>query len=155
MRFGDRVSRACRVVWALPLLLLLLSSHASAQSAPPAYVLNGSLLPLIVQAPENGWFRVNVNRFKDVWTPDYLEPYMGALNRSPSRIIYAWSGFAWDSNRGDLILYGGGHANYGGNDVYRWHSSNFLWERASLPSDIYIDPVIDPIAGYQPIDGVD
>ena len=77
MPFGDRVSRACRAVWALPLLLL--SSLASAQSAPPAYVLNGPLLPLIVQAPENGWFRVNVNRFQDVWTPDYLEPYMGAM----------------------------------------------------------------------------
>src|SRR5215831_15765897 len=109
MRFGDRISGA-------RLALLLLSSVAAAQSAPPAYVLNGPLLPLIVQAPENAWIRVNVNRFQDVWTPDYLEPYMGALNRSPSRIIYAWSGFGCDSNRGDLILYGGGHANYGGND---------------------------------------
>jgi hypothetical protein len=152
MQSRDRVSGARRVLQFL--LLALLSSGVAAQS-PPSYVLNGPLLPLIVQAPENGWIRVNINRFQDVWTPDYLEPYMGALNRSPSRIIYAWSGFGWDSNRGDLILYGGGHANYGGNDVYRWHSSNFLWERASLPSDIYIDPVIDPIAGYQPIDGVD
>ena len=153
MQFRDRVLRACRGLQFVSLVLL--SSLASAQSAPPPYVLNGPLLPLILQAPENAWIRVNVNRFQDVWTPDYLEPYMGALNRSPSRIIYAWSGFGWDSNRGDIILYGGGHANYGGNDVYRWHSSNLQWERASLPSDIYIDPVIDPIAGYQPIDGVD
>ena len=36
------------------------------------------------------------------------------------RIILAWSGFTWDPNRGDLLLYGGGHANYSGNDVYRW-----------------------------------
>ena len=45
-------------------------------------------------------------------------------------------GFAWDSNRGDIVLYGGGHANYSGNDVYRWRSSTLLWERAAYPSEI-------------------
>ena len=50
-----------------------------------------------------------------------------------------------------MILFGGGHANYPGNDVYRWHSSNLLWERASLPSEIKTDPLLGQIA----IDGVD
>ena len=45
----------------------------------------------------------------------------------------------------------GGHANYPGNDVYRWHSSNLMWERASLPSEIKTDPLLGQIA----IDGVD
>jgi hypothetical protein len=35
-----------------------------------------------------------------------------------------------------LILYGGGHANYAGNDVYRWRATTLDWERVSLPSDI-------------------
>ena len=96
----------------LSLLLLVAGGSASAQSAPPPYVLSNPLLPIIVQTPENGWVRVNINRFQDVWTPDDLEPFQGALNRSPSRIIYAWSGFGWDTNRGDLILYGGGHASF-------------------------------------------
>jgi hypothetical protein len=41
----------------------------------------------------------------------------------PGSILKAWSSFAWDSNRGDVILWGGGHANYGGNAVYRWRDA--------------------------------
>src|SRR6185369_16542301 len=51
-------------------------------------------------------------------------------------IIGAWSSMAWDPNRGDLIFFGGGHAHYGGNDVYRWRSSTLSWERASLPTQV-------------------
>ena len=116
----------------------------------PGYVLSGPMLPLLVQMPENGWLSVNANFFSDVWTPPELEPLVGAGAPPQSRIIYAWSGYAWDRNRGDLILYGGGHANYSGNDVYRWRSSTLRWERASLPSEIWYDPV----SGYQAIDGV-
>ena len=63
----------------------------------------------------------------------------------------AWSGFTWDPNRGDLLLYGGGHANYPGNDVYRWRGSTRQWERASLPSQIKQDD----LGNFQAIDGWD
>jgi hypothetical protein len=99
--------------------LLAAFSPVRAQ-APPPYVLSGPLLPLLLQTPENGWLKVNANRYSDVWTPTDLEPLdygEGGVTHTPSKIILAWSGFAWDSNRGDLILYGGGHANYWGNDV--------------------------------------
>jgi hypothetical protein len=35
-----------------------------------------------------------------------------------------------------LIVFGGGHANSSGNDVYRWRGTTGLWERASLPSAV-------------------
>ena len=123
---------------------------ASAQTPPP-YVFSSPLLPLLLQMPENSWLPANANLYSDVWTPSSLEPLDNGSPQNPSKIILPWSGFAWDSNRGDLILYGGGHANYPGNDVYRWHSSNLQWERASLPSEIQLDPV----AGFLAIDGVD
>ena len=116
----------------------------------PEYVFSGLLLPLVLQMPGNSWLKVNTNLYSDVWTPASLEPLDNGVTHTPAKIIQPWSGFAWDSNRGDLIIYGGGHANYSGNDVYRWRSSTLLWERASLPSDIYYDPV-----GYLAIDGVD
>ena len=108
---------------------------------PPPYVFSGPLLPLLLQMPENTWLHANANLYSNVWTSPSLEPLDGCCTQPPSKIIVAWSGFAWDSNRGDLILWGGGHANYPGNDVYRWHSSTLLWERASLPSEIQTDPV--------------
>ncbi len=148
MGVGQRFARLR--AWLVAILLGAAVPAAHAQAAPPPYVY-GPLLPLLLQAPENGWIRVNANLFSDVWVTPELSPLDGPATHPPARIIIAWSGFAWDSNRGDVILYGGGHANYSGNDVYRWHGSNMQWERASLPSEIRLDPV----SGWQAIDGVD
>ena len=73
----------------------------------------------IAAAPEGSWLLVNQNRFRDVWpsaaqqpaTPSYL---------NPAKVIFCWSSMAWDPNRDQLIFWGGGHANYSGNEVYRF-----------------------------------
>jgi len=97
----------------LGLAMLVAASSFScatlAQSIPP-YVASGQLLPLILQMPANSWLLVNNNIFSDVWTPPSLEPLNRGAPSPPSKIIQPWSSFAWDSNRGDLIIYGGGHA---------------------------------------------
>lgn len=97
------------------------------------------LVDEIAALPEGGWMRVNANRYDEVWTPVELRSPSGALLSTPSKIIQAWSSFAWDCRRGDLLLYGGGHANYSGNDTYRWRATTRRWERMSLPSDIRVD----------------
>jgi hypothetical protein len=112
-------------------------------SAPPS----ASFLQRLANAPEQSWVRLNINAFSEVWAPSNLRPSFG----TPARVIGAWGSMAWDPNRGDLIFWGGGHANYGGNEVYRWHSSTLSWERASLPSQI----VSVSGARYEAIDGVD
>ena len=140
----------CLARWIAAILVGACAGIASAQTPPP-YVFSGPLLPLLLQMPENSWLHANANLYSNVWTPSSLEPLDGCCPQPPSKIIVAWSGFGWDSNRGDLILWGGGHANYPGNDVYRWRSSNLMWERASLPSEIKTDPLLGQIA----IDGVD
>ncbi len=90
---------------------------------------------IISNAPENSWIKVNINNFSDVWVPEELRNPIDSFS-GPSAIIRAWSSFAWDSNRGDLLLFGGGHANYAGNEVYRWRGSTQEWELASLPSKL-------------------
>jgi hypothetical protein len=110
-----------------------------------------NLVALLAALPEGEWVRANLNAYSDVWTPDYLRPLYGASNPTPVRIIGAWSSFAWDPNRGDLWLFGGGHANYPGNDVYRWRGTSRMWERASLPSEIKQDD----LGNWQAIDGWD
>ncbi|NQD36694.1 DNRLRE domain-containing protein [Permianibacter sp. IMCC34836] len=108
------------------------------------------LLADLTALPEGEWLHANQNLYSDVWTPAVLRPLNNGGNPDPSKIIGAWSGFAWDSNRGDLLLYGGGHANYSGNDVYRWRGSTRMWERASLPSEV----VKDIRGNFVAIDGV-
>lgn len=98
-----------------------------------------NLISILDSTPEGSWVKVNNNLFPDVWTPASLRPLMSSANPEPSAIIGAWSSFAWDQNRGDLIIFGGGHANYTGNDIYRWRGTTQLWERASLPSEIKMD----------------
>ncbi len=110
-----------------------------------------SLLSILRGTPENGWVRVNLNEFEDVWTPVELRVlYNGGAPVTPEPVISAWSSFAWDSRRGDLVIYGGGHANYGGNEVYRWRGTSRQWERISLPSEMIFDGIL-----WSAIDGVD
>ena len=110
------------------------------------------LLAIVEDMGEGDWSRVNENFFSEVWTPPELRPLKGAAtNPTPHKIIAAWSSFAWDTRRGDLIIYGGGHANYSGNDVYRWRGSTRRWERASLPSQI----TQDDLGTWMAVDGVD
>jgi hypothetical protein len=119
---------------------------ASATAAPDL----GNLLNLVAAMPAGSWTKVNLNKFSDVWTPADLRPLYGSSNPTPSKIILAWSSFAWDPNRGKLMLYGGGHANYRGNDVYAWNGATRLWERAALPSDMRQDV----LGNWNAVDGV-
>ena len=82
------------------------------------------------------WVRVNTDRFLDCTVPD-SDYFPGATWRSHAAVVYAWSGFAWDHVNGKLLLWGGGHANYGGNELYIWKAETGGWVRGSLPS--YID----------------
>lgn len=95
------------------------------------------LLELLGAAPEGSWLKVNRNRFQDVWTPlNQRAEVDGVPIGEPRKIISAWGSMAWDSNRSQLIIWGGGHGNYAGNDVYRFDARTLQWERASLPSRV-------------------
>lgn len=109
-------------------------------------------LPSILRAmPEGSWTKVNLNQFSDAWVPADLRPLYGQSNPTPAKIITAWSSFGWDSNRGNLLLYGGGHANYRGNEVYLWRGATQRWERASLPSEMRQDA----LGNWNAIDSAD
>jgi Bacterial Ig domain/Putative Ig domain len=109
----------------------------------------GSLATIVAGMAEGEWRKVNLNSYSSVWTPvDLRVLYLGGA-LPPDRIIMAWSGFGWDSSRGLLFLYGGGHANYRGNDTYIWRASTQRWERASLPSEM----VVQPLGPVNAIDG--
>ena len=120
------------LVWTLASFLWSVPLTASAQAQL------SNLTSILASTPESSWVKVNLNPYSAVWVSEDLQvlPYVGASK--PGSIIAAWSSFAWDSNRGDLILFGGGHANYGGNEVYRWHGTSQLWERASVPSEVQL-----------------
>ncbi|MFP5407696.1 MAG: hypothetical protein ACLGGY_00210 [Gammaproteobacteria bacterium] len=114
----------------------------SVATACGASAVHASILDTISAMPANSWLQANNNLFSDAWTPpEHRLPSARSLGWGDRQyaIIGAWSGFGWDSQRSSLIIYGGGHANYGGNDVYSWNANTQLWARASLPSRIQAD----------------
>uniref|UniRef100_UPI0037849829 PEP-CTERM sorting domain-containing protein n=1 Tax=Aquabacterium sp. TaxID=1872578 RepID=UPI0037849829 len=65
-----------------------------------------------------------------------LIPPSGSFHYQPGAVVTAWSSFAWDSTRHDLLLWGGGHASHSGNEMYIWDGSTGAWTRGSLPSKV-------------------
>lgn len=82
-------------------------------------------LDLIAAAPENSWVKLNANLYSDAWPPIGLRTLS-----TPRNMLRAWSSFAWDVKRNGLWLWGGGHANYSGNEVYFWSARTREWSLA-------------------------
>ncbi len=97
------------------------------------------LLQLVAAAPENTWLRVNLNGVSTTWPgPDYVPLYTNNGPGTTTAVIRCWSSFAWDPRRSRMVLYGGGHANYDGNEVYVFEGSTRSWKLGFWPSDVVI-----------------
>ncbi len=103
--------------------------------------------------PENSWRKVNVNTFASVQQPTSLNPTCTSIT-GPNAIINAWGSYAYDSRRGDLITFGGGHGDYCGNDVYRFRLSTLRWERAGVSSQMSIFQKTASLQTALPVDGL-
>jgi hypothetical protein len=62
-------------------------------------------------------------------------------------VIDCWSGAAFDSTRGRLVVFGGGHGQYAGNEVYVFDVESLNWTRLTDPS---MDIGGDEASGYYP-----
>lgn len=91
---------------------------------------------LLNATPEGGWVQLNTNKFSDAWATAGAGAVDFPSYQTPSAIVYAWSSTAWDSTGGDLLLWGGGHANYAGNEMYVWNAQSGNWSRGSLSSRV-------------------
>jgi hypothetical protein len=89
------------------------------------------LSSLLAGTPQGGWVKASTNLFSDAWATG-----ADAAPGPTSAVVRAWSSFAWDSTRGDLLLWGGGHGNYVGNEMYVWDGATGSWGRGSLASRI-------------------
>lgn len=52
----------------------------------------------------------------------------------PKAVVSAWSGGAFDTRRHRMIVWGGGHADYSGNEVYVFDVNSLKWQRLTEPS---------------------
>jgi hypothetical protein len=79
------------------------------------------------------WYEVPNSRM-DALDPCPLDNcvYSGASGQSD--VINAWNGGAYDTTRDRLVLWGGGHAGYAGNEIYVFDVNSLSWMRLTNPS---------------------
>lgn len=81
------------------------------------------------------WYEVPNSRL-DAALPN-PEPPGGT---GPSAIVDAWSGGAYDTMRDRLLVWGGGHGDYGGNEVYAFDINALTWSRIWGPTNVSLIP---------------
>jgi hypothetical protein len=80
--------------------------------------------------PVGQWYKVPNSKLEAV-KPSPTPPG----NTGPSSIMIAWSGGAYDTNRDRLIVWGGGHSDYAGNELYVFDLTTLKWTRLTDPSN--------------------
>lgn len=75
------------------------------------------------------WYEVPNSHLRPL-VPDPTPP------GDPACIMKAWSGGTYDTKRCRLLVWGGGHADYGGNEIYAFDVNTLSWSRIWGPSPI-------------------
>jgi len=95
---------------------------------------------LLASTPAGGWVKASTNLYSDAWASEAeggVSASAFATYSNPAAVVTSWSSVAWDPNRSNLLLWGGGHAAYAGNEMYVWRGGDGTWTRGSLPSRKY------------------
>lgn len=86
------------------------------------------------------WYEVPNSKLRSV-APDPLP------RGNIENVIEAWSGGAFDSRRNRLLVWGGGHADYSGNEIFAFDLDTLRWDRVTEPS---LDVGGEPQSGLYP-----
>ncbi|MBI3897220.1 MAG: hypothetical protein HY308_02870 [Gammaproteobacteria bacterium] len=97
----------------------------------------------LVELPPDTWYEVPNTPMKAVCPPS-----PGGVQGCEA-VINSWSGGAYDPLHRKLLIWGGGHNDYWGNEVYSFDLRTGKWERLTDPS-----PTKDPVTGA-PLAGAD
>lgn len=94
-----------------------------------------------LSAQGGGWCEIRAEGDKpsisSVWParPSKM-PQKLHMGTGPKSILIAWNSAAFDEKRGLFYFTGGGHADYGGNEVYEFDLNAGKWSRLTNPSPL-------------------
>ncbi|MBN1772264.1 MAG: hypothetical protein JXB32_13430 [Deltaproteobacteria bacterium] len=75
------------------------------------------------------WYEVPASRLRSA-APEPEPPGYSGL----ASVMSAWSGAAFDESRDRLLVWGGGHADYAGNELYAFDLHTLAWSRLWGPT---------------------
>lgn len=83
------------------------------------------------------WYEIPNSQLAEAGVfPDPLPPGTTGIRS----IIDAWSGGVYDTKRERLLIWGGGHADYAGNEIYAFDLNSFTWSRIWGPTPVETIP---------------
>ncbi len=88
----------------------------------------------VLERRGGGWCELNGAAISDVF-PQNLDPAV-RMATGPRAVIDAWNGAAFDPARLILYFHGGGHRDYGGNEVYSFDLRKGEWRRLTDPAPV-------------------
>ena len=103
--------------------------------------------------PADSWYELPNSSMEPVLYPSVYGDGIYGVSGSPS-VTNAWGGACYDAINHRLFVWGGGHKDYSGNEVYVFHTDTFTWERKTDPSLPAIDGGIldhDPLSDGNPV----
>jgi hypothetical protein len=126
---------AARVSLALAMLAIAAVTPGEAASAA------------LADLPAGAWMRVEQASLLDVAPTGPAAAGLHCTDGAAG-VIGAWSGGAYDERRHRLLVWGGGHNNYCGNEVYAFDVESLRWQRLTDPSPPPFDS--DPLGDGRP-----
>jgi len=104
---------------------------------------------MLVDMPADSWTSAPASDLLTTCAP-VAEQFEGvALVIGCRGITEAWGGGAWDPLHRKMLVWGGGHADYGGNEVYAFDVATMAWERLTDPTLPPFD--MDPLPDGNPV----
>jgi hypothetical protein len=89
--------------------------------------------------PPRQWVNVPGTAMRSVVPPASMLPDGGSAS-GPSSVLSAWNGAAYDTDGQKLYFWGGGHTDYGGNEVYEFSLETLKVTRLTDPSPLTTPP---------------
>jgi hypothetical protein len=95
--------------------------------------------PALAQVPDAlGWYEIPNTRLRPVCAGENGFPQVLG-NTGCAAITSAWSGGALDTSRNRLLMWGGGHGDYAGNEVYALDLDTLTLARLNDPTSVLRD----------------
>ena len=115
------------------------------------YFLPASANETLKNLPADSWYQAPGTKMRAVCASETEFPTIRGSGGCHN-VIDAWGGGAYDAGRKRLWVWGGGHQDYFGNELYAFDMETLKWARITDPSAITADKLsADPLPDGNPI----
>jgi hypothetical protein len=117
----------------IPAMLLVLLGVVASPAARAATI-NPTLQKIVADMQPGVWAQIPNTSVAPVLeeTEKVLNGYTRG-NSGPASVFYAWNGSAYDPKGMRWFFWGGGHQDYGGNEVYEFDFNTLAWTMLTKP----------------------